>query len=249
MRFKVAELFAGIGGFSVGLEATGEFKTVAFVERDKHCQQVLKKNHPGVTVYNDVRDVSAGDFSEANILTAGFPCQDVSLSGKLRGLKDGTRTGLWSEIPRIARDLRPEYIILENVTNLLAGPSEQRGGWFGRILGDLAAIGYDAEWHCIRAFRAGLPQIRDRVWALAYPQGKHVEQVVQEGALPREFGRARAYGRGFNPGRELHQPALVSVDDGLPVTAQPYKQYGNAIVPQIAEIIGRSILKAERIEP
>jgi len=121
----------------------------------------------------------------------------------------------------------------------------ESGRWFAKFLYDLAEVGYDAEWHCIRAFRAGLPQNRDRVWIVAYPKGKHVEQVVCSRSLPREFGRTRPFESGFNTSREVHQPRLDRVVDGIPVEAHCYKQLGNSVVPAIPKIIGEAILKYE----
>ena len=149
-KLRVLDLFSGIGGFSLGLERTGGFETVAFCEIEDFPRRVLKKHWPGVPIYNDVRtltaDVLRRDGIAVDVITGGFPCQDLSVAGKQRGMGEGTRSGLWSEIVRLIGELRPEYVIVENVAALLAGPSERRGGWFGRVLGDLAECGYDAEW-------------------------------------------------------------------------------------------------------
>ncbi len=120
---KVLDLFSGIGGFSVGLEATG-MQTVAFCEPDKYCQKVLKKNWPEVPIYDDVRELTAdrllADGIEVDVITGGFPCQDNSVAGKQAGI-EGERSGLWSECARLLSELRPRYAIFENVTNLLTG--------------------------------------------------------------------------------------------------------------------------------
>ena len=134
---KVLDLFSGIGGFSLGLERTGGFETVAFCEIDPFCRRVLAKHWPNVRQYEDVRELTAerlaADGIAVDVITGGFPCQDISVAGKKAGIVDGTRSGLWSEIARLTRDLRPQYVIVENVANLLSGPSERPGGWFGRV--------------------------------------------------------------------------------------------------------------------
>lgn len=116
---KVLDLFSGIGGFSLGLERAG-FETVAFCEIDKYAQQVLNKHWPKVKLYEDVREITADrllrDGIRLDIITGGFPCQDISLAGKQKGIQ-GERSGLWSEVARIISEVRPRYAIMENVTN------------------------------------------------------------------------------------------------------------------------------------
>ena len=172
-KLRVLDLFSGIGGFSLGLERTGGFETVAFCEIEDYPRRVLKKHWPGVPIYEDVRDITAdqlrADGIAADVITGGFPCQDISTAGRQAGIT-AERSGLWSELCRIIGEVRPRYAIVENVSNLLSGPGEQRGGWFGVVLADLAEVGFDAEWHCIPASAVGAPHIRDRVWIIAYPQ-------------------------------------------------------------------------------
>lgn len=180
---RVLDLFAGIGGFTLGLERAG-FETVAFCEIEPYAQKVLAKHWPGVPIYDDVRELTAErlirDGIGVDVITGGFPCQDISTAGQQAGI-DGERSGLWSEIARLIGELRPRYAIMENVTNLLAG---ERGAWFGRVLGDLAQIGYDAEWHCIPASHVGAHHRRDRVWIVAYPS----QQRCDNGGCDRERG-------------------------------------------------------------
>jgi DNA (cytosine-5)-methyltransferase 1 len=167
---RVLDLFAGIGGFTIGLEKAG-FETVAFCEIEPYAQKVLRKNWPGVKIYDDVRGITAerlaADGIGVDVITGGFPCQDISVAGKGAGI-EGERSGLWSECARLIGELRPRYAIFENVTNLLNG---ERGDWFKRVLGDISALGYDAEWHCIPASAIGAHHHRDRVWIMAYPAG------------------------------------------------------------------------------
>jgi len=172
-KLRVLDLFSGIGGFSLGLERTGGFETVAFCEIEEFPRKVLRKHWPEVPIYEDVRtltaDVLERDGIAVDVITGGFPCQDISTAGKQAGIGEGTRSGLWSEIVRLTRELSPRYVIVENVANLLSGPSEKRGGWFGRVLGDLAECGYDAEWENIPASTLGACHRRERVWIVGYP--------------------------------------------------------------------------------
>lgn len=172
---RVLSLFAGIGGFDLGLERTGGFKTVALCEIDPFCKKVLAKNWPGVPIYDDIRKLTAerleADGIGVDVICGGFPCQDLSLAGKGAGL-DGTRSGLWSELARLVGELRPKYLIVENVPALL-------GRGLGRILGELSQIGYDTEWHCIPACALNAPHRRDRVWIIAYPISDEIRNVEQ----------------------------------------------------------------------
>jgi len=264
--------------FSLGLERTGGFETVAFCEIEPFPQKVLAKHWPGVPIYNDVRtltaDVLARDGIAVDVITGGFPCQDLSVAGKRAGL-DGERSGLWSEIVRLTRDLRPRYLIVENVANLLSGPSEKRGGWFGRVLGDLAALGFDAVWDCLPAGNLGAPHERDRVWLVAYPSGSGLEglrsafgdapQISDAGSVLARANAAKIEGlHGLQHGRlrpvfdgvadgpswggqqwPKTQPLICRVDDGFPDRVGRTAACGNAVVPQIPELIGRAILEAE----
>jgi DNA (cytosine-5)-methyltransferase 1 len=161
-RLKVGSLFSGIGGFDLGLERAG-MSTSWFVENNAYCQAVLRKNWPNVPIYDDIRDVDVCQLSPIDVLCGGFPCQDLSVAGTGAGLT-GARSGLWSEFVRIIGGLRPRYVIVENVSVL-------RSRGLGRILGEMAALGYDAEWDCIPASAVGAPHRRDRVWIVAYPGG------------------------------------------------------------------------------
>lgn len=191
-KLRVLDLFSGIGGFSLGLERTGGFETVAFCEIEEFPRRVLKKHWPEVPCYDDVRtltaDVLRRDGIAVDVITGGFPCQDLSVAGKQRGMGEGTRSGLWSEIVRLIGELRPEYVIVENVANLLSGPSEKRGGWFGRVLGDLAECGYDAEWENIPAAALGAPHRRERVWIVAYSNSNGRQRISVWGHADQENG-------------------------------------------------------------
>jgi DNA (cytosine-5)-methyltransferase 1 len=236
---NVLDLFSGIGGFSLGLERAG-MKTVAFCEIEPFPRAVLAKHWPKVPCYDDVRTLTAERLAAdgiggIDIICGGFPCQDLSVSGKLAGM-DGTRSGLWSEIARLVGEIRPRFVVVENVTNLLTGPVGNPGGWFGRILGDLAALGYDAEWHCIPAGNLGAPHERDRVWIVAYPNGTQCERGGVSRRIYEEYANARRCSWWED------QSALHGTDDGVSDRSHRLKAIGNAVVPQIPELIGKAIM-------
>lgn len=244
-NFSVLSLFAGIGGFDLGLERTGGFKTVAFCEIEPFAVRVLNKHWPEVPVYGDVRELTAdrlkADGIVPNVIVGGFPCQDISLAGKGAGLA-GERSGLWSEYSRLIGELRPAYVIVENVAALLS-----RG--LGDVLGDLASLGYDAEWHCIPASRLGAHHRRDRIWIIAHPNSKRQPGSRQSFLaqcptpyLNRQTVDALAGCLGHVWGAE---PALGRVAHGVPHRVDRLRCLGNAVVPQIPELIGRAILQAE----
>lgn len=247
---KVLDLFSGIGGFSLGLERAG-METVAFCEIDKFCQKVLKKHWPDIPCYDDVRKVTneklESDGIFPNVITGGFPCQDLSVAGKQAGI-DAERSGLWSELIRIVGEVRPDYAIFENVTNLLSGPSEKPGAWFSRILTDLAQIGYDAEWHCIPASYVGARGLRDRVWIVAYAKCNG----IQRGPIITQAWRGKSRKEQLaGLVQPCAWPTVSSSRDrgtghGVPNGIHRNKAIGNAAVPQIPEIIGRAIMEAER---
>jgi DNA (cytosine-5)-methyltransferase 1 len=247
-KLKTLDLFSGIGGFSLGLERTGGFETVAFCEIEEFPRRVLAKHWPEVPCYHDVRELSAERLAADGIsvdgICGGFPCQDASVantSGDRAGI-DGARTGLWSEIKRLAVELRPGFILLENVPGLLSAG-------FGRVLGDLAEIGYDAEWNCLPARALGLPHRRERLWVLAYPSGSgwagyfEGQGILEPAASALAFAGHDASDAWRVLDRDLH--GIRSVH-GFPVSVERrrVKALGNSIVPQIPEMIGRAILAA-----
>jgi DNA (cytosine-5)-methyltransferase 1 len=277
-KLKVLDLFSGIGGFSLGLERTGGFETVAFCEIEEFPRRVLAKHWPKVKQYEDVRNLTAdvlrSDGIAVDVICGGFPCQDISTAGRQEGIGDGTRSGLWSEITRLVGEVRPKFAIVENVTALLSGPSSRRGGWFGRVLGDLASIGYDAEWQCIPASAVGAYHRRDRVWIVAYPnslwelQQERCEQNewrwvgdsrqnVSDSSRIGSQGQGRAVkqvhpapsinweiNRAFNDSGWASEPDVGRMANGVPNGSHRIKGLGNAVVPKIPELIGNAILKS-----
>jgi DNA (cytosine-5)-methyltransferase 1 len=253
-KLRVLDLFSGIGGFSLGLERTGGFETVAFCEIEKFPRSILRKHWPDVPCYADVteltRDVLDNDTITVDVITGGFPCQDISVAGRQAGIGEGTRSGLWSEIARLVGELRPEYVIVENVAALLAGPKSKPGGWFGRILGDLAELGYDAEWENIPAAAMGASHRRERIWLVAYTQREGRQRLISHNGL---FGRQTATYAFAGDGSAPRGSALVSsllplrTGDGVSLALDrlKLKACGNAVFPPIPELIGRAILMHE----
>ena len=159
------DLFSGIGGFSLASRWTGGIKTTQFVEIDSWCRKVLAQNFKGVPIHADISTyaVKLGQF---DLFTAGFPCQDISIAGSQKGIKEGTRSGLFFEIIRLIRTGRPRYVLLENVPALL---TSNNGCDMGTVLWELSQIGYDAEWKVVSASSLGANHVRERLWIIAYP--------------------------------------------------------------------------------
>ena len=184
----VGSLFSGIGGIELGFEREG-FETRWFVEIDEYCQRVLRKHWPNTPIYSDIRAVDFSRLERIDVLTGGFPCQDISTANpKGKGL-EGERSGLWSYYKEAIRVLRPKYAVIENVPNLVGWfdtearptPPEidvEGGEWsleveqiqaLTTVLTDLASCGYDAEWNVVSARGAGARHLRRRIFIIAYP--------------------------------------------------------------------------------
>ena len=263
-KLRTLDLFAGIGGFSLGLERTGGFETVAFCEIEEFPRKVLAKHWPDVPCYRDVRELTAArlaaDGIAVDVITGGFPCQDISCAGYKVGI-GGERSGLWTHLARLADEIRPQYLIVENVGALLS-----RG--LDVVLGDLAEIGFNAEWHCIPASALGAPHHRDRFWLVAHPDDKsepactvddearRVQEACRDipthtkcgqqslGWLLEGIGRQwQSVARNLAWNSE-DSPVGLGVDDGIPDRLDRLKALGNAVVPAIPELIGNAILEA-----
>ena len=203
-------LFSGIGGLDLAVEAVTGARTVWQVERDEWCRGVLAQHWPEAQRFDDVCSVGE-ELERVDIIAGGFPCQDVSLAGKRAGLA-GERSGLWSEFARIVRVVRPRFVLVENVAGLLSME-------FGQVLGDLAALGFDAEWGVFRASDAGAPHRRERVFVLAVADAERIgrpparQRRIRIGCAPRGIGAA---GDAVNERDGRAQPRLGGVADGLP---------------------------------
>ena len=254
-KLKVLDLFSGIGGFSLGLERTGGFETVAFCEIEEFPRKVLAKHWPKVPQYHDVRELTAARLAadgieQIDVITGGFPCQDISQAGHQKGIGEGTRSSLYKEVLRLACDLGPQFIILENVAALLSGPSTQPGGWFGRVLSDMAECGYNVEWENIPAWHTGLPHNRERVWIIAYPaKVRHAGQFL--GSHSPQSNEAKQAGASLLPAYfdglgSAPDSYSLREGDGFSTFVGCLNALGNAVVPQIPELIGNAILQSMR---
>ena len=265
---RVLDLFSGIGGFSLGLERAG-FQTVAFCEVAPYPRAVLARHWPSVPCYDDVRTLSAtrlaADGIAVDAICGGFPCQDISVAGLGAGLS-GARSGLWWEFHRLISEIRPRVVIAENVAAL-------RSRGLDEVLRSLAAVGYDAEWHTIPASSVGAPHRRDRVWIIAHPdrnaesassindEASRLSTLSGQGsdwrAAQSRLGRVAD---GLSPVLDQHrfeaeaarinawpttwEAGVPRVCGKIPMRRQRLSALGNAVVPQIPDLIGRAIMAA-----
>jgi DNA (cytosine-5)-methyltransferase 1 len=248
---RVLDLFSGIGGFSLGLERAG-MTTVAFCEIDPFCRAVLKKHWPDVPQFEDVRKLRGEDVGPVDLVCGGYPCQPFSTAGKRGGAEDDRH--LWPEMFRIISELRPTWVLGENVAgHITLGLDE--------VLSDLDALGYASRAFVISACAVDAPHRRDRVWIVAHSnvRGEHAFPVNAEvaGAPPASTNPSSAIGKrvGTIKGRQQRRPSdgnwwpaapgVSRVDDGLPDRTHRIRSLGNSIVPQVAEEIGRAIMRVQ----
>jgi DNA (cytosine-5)-methyltransferase 1 len=233
--FNVLDLFSGIGGFSLGLERAG-MNTVAFCEIDGFCRRILGRHWPRIPIYDDIKNLSArrlhhDGIPSIDLICGGYPCQPFSIAGHQRGVQDPRH--LWPEMHRLIRDIRPRWVICENV----AGHVELG---LDAVLADLANTGYTATPFIIPACAVGAPHRRDRVWIVANaarlrrprtlgPQGR--QSASQLSSPPLQW--------------DLPAPFTIGSNDGIPCRMDRAHALGNAVVPQIPEIIGRAIIAHE----
>jgi DNA (cytosine-5)-methyltransferase 1 len=283
----IGSLFAGIGGLELGLErALGDARVVWQVEIDPLCRRILERHWPHAQRHIDILDVGAHNLARVDVVCGGFPCQDISVAGQGRGL-EGARSSLWTQMARVVGELRPVVVVVENVPALLA-----RG--LGRVLGDLAALGYDAEWDVHSAAAVGAPHLRERLFIVAADANRHVVRIESE-RNQRQGRRERAAERQHTVAvdagtagstanadmqsldvaalarRDVSEPswacanergwapasAICGVDDGLfpgmerakrptALEERRLKTLGNAVVPQVAEVVGRRVAELLR---
>lgn len=242
VKFRVLSLFAGIGGLELGLERSGGFVTAAQCEIDPYARRVLAAHWPDALRFDDVTTLRGRDAGRIDVICGGFPCQDASIAN-IGGLgTSGARTGLFAEIIRLARELGPQFILMENVANLL-----NRG--FGDVLGALAEIGFDAEWECFQAREFGFDHERDRLFVLAYPErARRKRPQPYRGALGRAKATfAKSCDEAARARRALvEREQFLRTGDGLSIGMERRRLHGlgNAVVPQIPELIGRAILQS-----
>lgn len=235
---NVLDLFSGIGGFSRGLEQAG-MKTVAFCEIEPFCQKVLQKHWPDVPIYSDIRGLNAerlrnDGIPPIDLICGGFPCQPYSVAGKRKGAADDRH--LWPEMRRLIEEIRPAWVIGENVANFVELALDT-------VLFDLEALGYAWRAFVIPACAVDAPHPRKRVWIIAHSQGAKGTSAHVSTAGKAGQGQPRRMGIGALSGPEwLSQSRICGVDDGLSAQVDRLTALGNAVVPQIPEVIGKNIL-------
>ena len=257
--WTLGSLFAGIGGFDLGFERTGRFTTSWQVEIDSYATRVLERHWPTVRRCRDIYDFPPEPVSDwqVDIVTGGFPCQDISRSGQGAGL-GGPNSGLYYEALRVVARLRPQVVVLENVAPLLS-----RG--LGTVLGTLAEIGYDCEWHCIPASAVGAPHKRNRIFIIAMLADANSQRQRGFHQAGQPTGRRRVSqslpgSYIASPGTDAwrSEPALGELVNGVSdrlvrfagrvIPREKYSSsklrcLGNAIVPQVAEQVARLVIQ------
>lgn len=234
--YTVLDLFSGLGGFSLGLESTGGFKTVAFCEIDPFCRKVLAKHWPTVPIFNDVRTVQN---VTADVVVGGYPCQPFSEAGERRGEEDDRH--LWPEMLRIIRETRPTWAIAENVVGHVTLGLD-------KVLHDLEGEGYTARPIIIPACAVDAPHLRDRVWILAHSKGERchngndsqdIGPTNRTGNAPTDKGGSL---RRMEAWRWPPEPGISRVGHGFSCRVDRNTALGNAVVPQVVAAIGQAIL-------
>ena len=247
MKIKIGSLFSGIGGFELGLERAIEgAQTVWQVEQDSFCQRVLRKHWPNAQIHNDIRQVGKHNLMPIDLLAGGFPCTDLSISGKKEGIH-GKKSGLWFEMLRLVDELRPRVVVAENVAAITF-----QGG--DKVIASLAGIGYDCEWIVISARAFGAPHLRRRWFLVAYPNGtrlkrntEHAISMEKESLTERGRGKINRFDKsGYWKRTTAPEPVIRGMDDGLSIRLDRsrLRALGNAIVPQCSEFIGTFINKS-----
>jgi DNA (cytosine-5)-methyltransferase 1 len=239
---KIGSLFAGIGGLELGLERglrSHDAHTIWQVEIDPYCRSILAKHWPAAKRYDDIRQVGAHNLERVDILCGGFPCQDLSVAGRQAGLS-GDRSGLWYEFARIAGELRPPVIVVENVAH-------GRGKWLPYVRADLEALGYRTCAYVVAASQVGAPHERSRCFVVAYADGEPLRVGSERGPGGRENtvqgqGQSESLdaGAAWRPAGASTWaafPEVPGVDDGVP-DRMGERALGNAVVPQVGEVIG-----------
>ena len=237
----VGSLFAGIGGFDLGLEHAG-MQVKWQVEIDPYCLKVLEKHWPHVRRYTDIKTIDWSTVEPVDLVCGGFPCQPVSVAGKRKGTSD--ERWLWPEFVRCFSLLRPHYVLIENVPGLLTAND---GLAFAEVLRDLAACGYAAEWDCIPAGAFGAHFEGNRVFVIASHPA--TSGLRFKGERPRPCGAwsEQQFARLVEYELSVCVPTgkMQRVSDGLPNRKHRLGAIGNSVVPQVVEWIGRQIVQAE----
>lgn len=239
---RIGSLFSGIGGFELGVEralhrAGYKPETLFQVEQNKFCQRVLKKHWPQAERFNDIRDVGRHNLPNVDVLLGGFPCIDISIAGKERGIKNGKKSNIWFEMLRVISELRPRIVVIENTANIVrvGGPL---------VVGGLTNIGYDSEWTIVSAAELGAPHIRRRWFCVATDPERTRTQIQAKGnessiKMPRS---ASAY-RSFWSKGQTESPVCLR-DNGISTRLDRFTALGNAIVPQCSEYVFSHVINS-----
>lgn len=234
---RVGSLFSGIGGLELGLEWAG-MQTVWQVERNPYALKVLAKHWPEVQRYDDIKRFNAADAARVDLVCGGFPCQPHSVAGK-RGAS-GDERDLWGEMHRVICEAEPRWVVAENVTGLL---SSEAGQYFGRVLRDLAQVGYDASWFVLPAGDIGASHYRERLFIVAHANSKRRKECNVPAVTEKPGQHTGRTDKG-----EPSWPSESGVDrvlNGIPYRVDRLRCLGNAVVPQVAYVIGKAIMQYE----
>jgi DNA (cytosine-5)-methyltransferase 1 len=228
----VGSVFSGIGGLDLGLEYAG-MQVIWQVEKDPFAQKILRKRFPEAALYEDVQTVTG--LTKVDVLAGGFPCQDISVAGKGAGI-NGEQSGLWSHFARLIGELKPKFVIIENVTTL-------RSRGLEKVLQDLAACGYDAQWDCLPASAFGADHQRDRIFIIAYDQSLGIQ-----GVWPERFEIPYTHEQEIlsvrdSDGQWKVEPDLRREVHGVPNVLHRLRTLGNAVIPMIGYYLGNIIIQ------
>ena len=244
MTLRMIDTFSGIGGFSLAARWLGGIETVQFVEREPYCRTILRKHWPDVPIHDDICTFSPAPRS-ADVICGGFPCQDISTAGKQAGIQVGTRSGLFYELMRVVRLVRPRYIVMENVAAIT-------NNGLDAVLGQLAEAGFDAELACVRASDLGALHRRDRWWLVANSISNRSKRNMQpEIPWQRSIQRVESLRstQNLRVGPAADTPRLLRGTDGLPNKLDRLRALGNAVVPQVAMIPLARMLEIDGQQP
>lgn len=264
MNFNILDLFSGVGGFSLGLHNADEaFKTVAFCEIDPFCTKVLNKNFKDIPVFDDIKNLNksfleAKNIPKIDIITGGFPCQDLSYAGKRAGF-EGDKSGLFYEMIRISKEIKPKFIIYENVPALI-----EKKEFLNEFIEQNAKIGYDLQWHFFRASSLGYPHRRKRAFVVAWDNKtfthSYVFGQIYYKTIQNEYNNKKSllfrkekttkfnnlltnYSKFPDPSLLQRDFRDIRRDNGLSDAMDRVGALGNSLVPEIVEMLGKALIK------
>lgn len=227
-KMTIGSLFSGIGGFDLGFQRAG-FEITWQVEIDNYCKRVLKKNFPEVPCHHDIRHIDWDSVPRVDLVCGGFPCQPFSIAGKRQGKADDRY--LWPEVVRCLEIIRPTWFVGENVPGIINLALD-------KVCTDLESLDYAVWPVCLPACAVDAPHIRQRIWILAHAKREGLQRQRSEHELRKDCSKVEA---GRRSGW-IAEPTIQRVAHGIPNRVDRLRGLGNAVVPQIAEEIGKMIL-------